>query len=198
MGRKSKADERKHEILVHFYQVVKEEGFEHASVAKIAEKMGVNPSLLIHYFKTKEEMVVDLVDFLLERYEEVYEEKFNQITDPKERFNLSIQFILGEDWMQVSDHHTVFYACYYLASRHDRIRDRFKQMYGHYRERLEREASQWIAHGLVTMKNPTQIAEYLILLNEGLTYYEGVFQSAEAFKNRSKWLKEWAIKTLTT
>ena len=76
MGRKSKAEERKKEILIHFYEVVKEDGFENASIAKIADRMDVNPSLLIHYFKTKEEMIVDLVDFLLNRYnlDQHYEE----------------------------------------------------------------------------------------------------------------------------
>ena len=62
MGRKSKADVRKKEILEHFYIVLKQEGFENASIAKIANLMDVNPSLLIHYFKTKEEMVFAFVE----------------------------------------------------------------------------------------------------------------------------------------
>lgn len=198
MGRKSKADERKYEILVHFYEVVKEEGFENASIAKIAEKMSVNPSLLIHYFKTKEEMVIDLVDFLLGRYEDAYIEKFEKVQDPKQRFEMTISFILGEDWMQMADHHSVFYACYYLSSRYERIRERFQQMYQQYREMLEVEAKVWYEKGLITYSDPTQVAEYLIMLNEGLTYYEGVLRNREAFVKRSSWLRAMAVKTLTT
>jgi AcrR family transcriptional regulator len=198
MGRKSKADERKYEILVQFYEVVKDEGFENASIAKIAERMHVNPSLLIHYFKTKEEMVVDLVDFLLVRYEEAYLEKFENIKDPKLRFEMTLNFILGEDWIQMADYHTVFYACYYLASRHERINDRFRQMYKQYREMLESEAKVWFEKGLITNSEPTQVAEYLIMLNEGITFYEGILQNRESFLKRSKWLREMTIKTLTT
>ncbi|MEZ4851774.1 MAG: TetR/AcrR family transcriptional regulator [Bacteroidia bacterium] len=53
MGRKSKAKIRRQEILSHFYEVIIEEGFEGASIGKIAKRMEVNPSLLIHYFSTK-------------------------------------------------------------------------------------------------------------------------------------------------
>ena len=60
MGRKSKAAVRKREILEHFYNILKEEGLEKASIAKVAKRMAVNPSLLIHYFKTKEAMTVAL------------------------------------------------------------------------------------------------------------------------------------------
>ena len=103
MGRKSKADERKREILVHFYEVVKEEGFENASIAKIADRMEVNPSLLIHYFKTKEEMVVDLVDFLLDRYNlDEQAEKLSHVKDIKKRFefvlHMFFQFVLGKSF----------------------------------------------------------------------------------------------------
>jgi len=53
MPRKNKANIRKREILEHFYEVLSNEGLEGASIAKIAKHMGVHPSLLMHYFKTK-------------------------------------------------------------------------------------------------------------------------------------------------
>jgi len=52
---KDKADIRKYEILVHFQHVFAKQGFEVASIAKIAKKMDVHPSLLTHYFSTKKE-----------------------------------------------------------------------------------------------------------------------------------------------
>ena len=79
MGRKSKAEERKLEILQHFYEVIKEEGFENASIAKIAKSMEVNPSLLIHYFNTKEDMILELVDFLLNRYESMFLQQIQRL-----------------------------------------------------------------------------------------------------------------------
>ena len=199
MGRKSKADERKKEILVHFYEVVKEEGFENASIAKIADRMDVNPSLLIHYFKTKEEMVVDLVDFLLGRYniDEQYE-KLAQEKDVKKRFIQVIDILLGEQWMEMShDHHSVFYACYYLTTRHERILEQFQEMYRQFRNIVMEEAKIWYENGVIVYDDPLQVAEYIITLNEGMTYYEGVLNDKATFMKRSKALREMAIKTLT-
>ena len=200
MGRKSKADERKREILVHFYEVVKEEGFENASIAKIADRMEVNPSLLIHYFKTKEEMVVDLVDFLLDRYNlDEQAEKLSHVKDIKKRFEFVIDMLLGEQWMEMSDgHHSVFYACYYLTTRYGRILERFQLLYTQFREMVEAEAKIWYDNGVIVYDGPTQVAEYIITLNEGMTYYEGVLMDPTTFGKRSKNLREMAIKTLTT
>ncbi len=198
MGRKSKADERKVEILGHFYEVMKEIGFENASIAKIAARMGVNPSLLIHYFKTKEDMVVEMVDFLLERYETTYLGQITTIQDPQARFEKVLHLVLGEDWMQTEGHHSVFYACYYLASRHEAIRERFQLMYSRFKEVLEEEAKIWIKHKVIQVKDPQFVAEYLIMLNEGLTYMEGIFKDREAFRKRAEKTRNLVMQTLGT
>ena len=64
-----KAEIRKPEILDNFYHVLLEEGFEGASFGKIAKRMNIHPSLIIHYFKTKENLTTELVDLLIEKYE---------------------------------------------------------------------------------------------------------------------------------
>ena len=64
-----KADIRKPEILENFYHVLIEEGFEGASINKIARRMNIHPSLIIHYFKTKENLTIALADYLIEKYE---------------------------------------------------------------------------------------------------------------------------------
>ena len=62
MGRKSIDDIRKPQILEHFRKVVNEDGIHKASVVKIAKNMGVSPNLVLHYFASKEAMVVKLFD----------------------------------------------------------------------------------------------------------------------------------------
>ena len=56
MGHYQKAEIRKPEILENYYQVLLEEGFEGTSIGKIARRMDIHPSLIIHYFKNKENM----------------------------------------------------------------------------------------------------------------------------------------------
>ena len=63
---------RRREMLAAYYQVLKDEGLQGASIAKIAKRIDAPPSLLIHYFGTKEQMTIELVDYLLEEYRHGY------------------------------------------------------------------------------------------------------------------------------
>ena len=195
MGRKSKADVRKKEILEHFYIILRDEGFENASIAKIANIMDVNPSLLIHYFKTKEEMVVAFVSFLLGRYELTFKDQMIGAEDPKVRFNNIINIMFSEDWFNFSDQ-TVFYACYYLSTRYPRIKDRFKEMYTLFRELLIPQAQSWIDAGVIAPQDPADVADFLIIMNEGLTYYDKLLSDPTGFSKRAKFLKKAVLKTL--
>ncbi|MCP4440961.1 MAG: TetR/AcrR family transcriptional regulator [Aureispira sp.] len=195
MGRKSKAEVRKKEILENFYEVIKVEGYENASIAKIAERMDVNPSLLIHYFKTKEEMVVDLVDFILSRYEQTFMNMLDDVTDAQKRFDLITDIMYGASWFQVSDR-SVFYACYYLATRHERIREHFKKMYDRFREFLIEELDRWKAAKIIKDVDSVMMSQYMILMNEGHTYYEGVFRSQEEFEKRSTFVRGLVLNAL--
>lgn len=196
MGRKSKADVRKKEILEHFYQVLITDGFENASIAKIAERMEVNPSLLIHYFKTKEEMVVDLVDFILGRFEGFFAQHLEGIEEPKLRFERIIQMMFGVEWTQNIDH-SVFYVCYYLSTRNPRILERFRAMYDRFEEFMQQEARRWIETGVLHAHlTPKGVVEYLLLLNEGMTYYEGIRKNPEAYAERGKMIQSLVLQTL--
>ena len=69
MRKTQTAETRKPEILENFYQVIIQEGIEGASFGKIARRMNIHPSLIIHYFKNKKNMTLALADFLVEKYE---------------------------------------------------------------------------------------------------------------------------------
>lgn len=196
MGRKSKAVTRKQEILEHFYMVMVQEGFENASIAKVAASMEVNPSLLIHYFKTKEEMVVDLVDFFLNKYEASVLEEVKKHADPKERFEKIINTLFGHEWLNVNDY-SVFYACYYLAARHERIKERFQVMYDTFRNILLEEATVWIEQGIINKnQSPLEVSEYLIILTEGLAFYQRLHDES-SWRVRSESIRQIVYNTLT-
>ena len=72
MGRKSLKEVRQKEIIESFYNVAQKEGLENASLAKVAKKMGVNTSLVLHYFESKEALIFGLINFILEGYKSMY------------------------------------------------------------------------------------------------------------------------------
>ena len=52
--------------VIGFYKLAKKEGLENASMAKTAEIIDMNPSLIVHYFKTKEYLVYGLIEYILD------------------------------------------------------------------------------------------------------------------------------------
>lgn len=196
MGRKSKAEVRKKEILEYFYTILKEEGFENTSIAKIAKRMEVNPSLLIHYFKTKDEMVVAFVEHLLGRYEDRIREQLSEPNSPSKQLEDTLDILFSENWLNFSDA-TVFYSCYYLSSRNERIRDRFREFYQMFRALLLPQVEHWIEMGIIQGQDPKRVVEYLIIMNEGLTYYDKLMQDVDGFRARARYLKQSAWIALT-
>ncbi len=197
MGRKSKADVRKKEILENFYTILKEQGFENASIAKIAKRMDVNPSLLIHYFKTKEEMVVAFVEHLLDQHEENFRVRVANAEGPRAKLEEVLETLFSKEWLNSSDP-TVFYACYYLSSRNQRIRQRFRDMYDRFKKILIPQAKSWIDSNLIKEESPEAVADYIIITNEGLLYYDKLMSDPKGFSRRASYLKSAVIKTLTS
>jgi AcrR family transcriptional regulator len=187
-----KAEVRKKEILVNFYAVLAEEGLEGASIAKIAARMGIHPSLIIHYFSNKEEMIVALVDHMLAMYEETFLPRLREIEDPERRLEATIDAIFGVDWARLLDP-SVFYACFSLSFRNARVMESFKRMYSRLREVLVEELGMLMEEGIVVRADPGKLADLIISLLEGYDFYRGIMEDRIDFDELAQFLKENAL-----
>jgi AcrR family transcriptional regulator len=192
-----KAELRRREILENFYEVLKEEGLEGASIAKIAARMDIHPSLIIHYFSTKEELIVALVDSILEKYEETFLPALQDIEDPEERLEATIDAIFGMDWARLVDA-GVFYACYSLSFRNQRVKDSFQKMYSRLRELLIEGITVLIDRKIIIAADAGKLADLVITLLEGYDFYRGVMEDDERFDELSRFLKQNALAIMKT
>ncbi|RJP34084.1 MAG: TetR/AcrR family transcriptional regulator [Actinobacteria bacterium] len=192
---RDKAETRKKEILENFYAVLATEGLEGASIAKIAARMGIHPSLIIHYFSNKEEMIVGLVDYMLGKYEETFLPRLREIEDPEHRLEAAIDAIFGVDWARLLDP-SVFYACISLSFRNARVMESFKRMYGRLREVLVEEISDLAARGLIVKADPGKLADLIISLLEGYDFYRYIMEDRIDFDALAQFLKENALSIL--
>jgi hypothetical protein len=60
-----------------FYQIAKKEGLENVSIAKLAKHLDMQPTLILHYFNTKEALTMGLVDYIIAKYRKIYIPKVN-------------------------------------------------------------------------------------------------------------------------
>jgi AcrR family transcriptional regulator len=194
---RDKAETRKKEILENFYAVLADEGLEGASIAKIASRMGIHPSLIIHYFSNKEEMIVALVDYMLDMYEEAFLPKLREIDDPELRLEAAIDAIFGVDWARLVNN-GVFYSCYSLIFRNDRVKESFQRMYSRLRELLVEELNGLIGEGVVVRADAEKLADLIISLLEGYDFYREIMEERIRFDELARFLKENALAIVRT
>jgi AcrR family transcriptional regulator len=188
MRKNLKAEIRKPSILENYYQVILEEGFEGASIGKIAKRMNIHPSLIIHYFKTKENMTIELVDLLIEKYEAPEFLQLSDIKDLNMRFQAFINTLFSFEWSRTIDPGIHFFF-YYLSFRNPKIRERYEAMIQGFRDYLVNELQIYKREGIVKVKDLKKAADIIVTLMEGLEFHAHFLserQPFEVFANYAK------------
>jgi AcrR family transcriptional regulator len=174
MGRKSIDNIRKPQILEYFRQVINEEGIHKASVVKIAKKMGVSPNLVLHYFDSKEAMVMELFDVIIDQYIEHLSEVISEIPTGPQRLKILIKtmFGLGKNRQLLSE--KSYYAFYYLGLFDGQIKLRFNQKYRQFTDMVSAEIESSGHFKGASQVDLAKQAEFLISLFEGFTFKSNI------------------------
>jgi len=175
VGRKSKAVIRRKEIVQCCYRVIEQHGIEKTTIKNIASEMGVAPSLVMHYFKNKEELLVELVDYLVESMDTVYIPKLGEFTTARER----LDFFIGETinlTVAQSVEDRVFYACFYMSFYNPAVRKRFMAMYDLDRERSGRLIMEYLREEGLPAIDPEPLSMELIAFIEGLNFVYALYK----------------------
>lgn len=195
MRKNKTAKIRKPEILENYYQVIVKEGLEGASIGKIARRMGIHPSLIIHYFKTKENMTVELVDLLIEKYEAPDFLDFSHIQDRKQRFHALMDTLFSFEWSRTVNP-GVHFGFYYLSFRKKAIRERFRQMFGRFRTYLLQELKDYQQAGIICPPDLEEAVDLTITLMEGLEFHANFLSEGQPFEKFAAVSKEMAMRLL--
>ncbi len=196
MRKNQKAEVRKPEILENYYQVLIEEGFEGASIGKIAKRMRIHPSLIIHYFQTKENMTLELVKALIDRYEAPEYLQFDHIEDPQERFRALMDTLFSLEWSRTVDP-GVHFGFYYLSFRNRAVRKRFEEMIKRLRDHLVGELERFRATGIVKVDDVRGAADMIVTLIEGLEFHAHFLSEDRPFQEFAETAKQLAVTLLT-
>ena len=191
-----KAETRKPEILENYYRVLIEEGFEGASIGKIAKRMNIHPSLIIHYFKTKENLTIELVDLLIEKYEAPEFLQFDHIQDMEQRFQALIDTIFSFEWSRTIDP-GIHFGFYYLSFRNPKIRERYEAMIQRFRDYLIRELEVYKKEAIVKANDLKKAADIIVTLMEGLEFHAHFLSERQPFEKFAQASKRTVLAMLT-
>jgi AcrR family transcriptional regulator len=195
LNRDEHASTRRHEMLAAYYDTLVDEGLQGASLAKVAKRLDAPPSLLIHYFGTKEQMTVELVDYLLEKYRHTYGDQLAAIGDPLERLHAILDKLFDPEYHQLLDD-SVFYACFYLSLRNPTVRAQFARLHHASLELLETTLRECMAAGRVRDDDPHELALLLETLEEGYAFVIGGVADGEARSELGEMVKQRARRLL--
>lgn len=181
MGRKSKSDIRRKEILEACYKQIEEEGLDGITLKKVGKRMGVAPSLIMHYFKNKEELIKSLVDYMLDLMDTVYIKKLEDFNTAEER----LKFYLEENFnlyiaQSVSDR--VWYPCLALGMHDSNIKEGFERVFDRDLEISAKLISDFCSEKGIPCVHPEQEAVKLVSFVEGLNNLHAVYGNREIFK----------------
>jgi len=195
MGRKSLKETRRQEIIQVFYKVAKKEGYENTSIAKIAKVMDINPSLIIHYFETKEDLTYGLIDYILERYLSIYTNK-HKGEATIEDLQRTIEMLFSKKWNLLFDD-GLFYTFYALAFREKKIKLKYRLILDALRKGLAVMIEQCNARSLTSIDNPQVAADFIFVLVDGAYFYLSMQSDGKAYLERLEYYKQKAYEVLS-
>jgi AcrR family transcriptional regulator len=195
MGRKSLKVPRQKEIIKAFYNVAKKEGLENASIAKTAESININPSLVMHYFKTKEHLVYGLIEYILDKYLLIYKIPPGYATHPRKALLKVIDNIFSNKWNTLFDD-SVSYSCYSLAFRDKVIKEKYKSLLDVLRQKLEQMILDCKELGVLEVEDPALVADIIFVLVDGAYYYLSLVKDKQEYQDKLMQYKKQAVACL--
>jgi len=177
-----------------FYEVAKKEGYENTSIAKIAKEMDINPSLILHYFATKEDLTYALIDHILESYLSIYTIKDKEQAT-LENLQRTVEMLFSKEWNLLFDN-GLFYTFYAMAFREEKIKSKYKVILDSLRQGLAAIIEQCNEKGLTTIKAPQTAADFIFVLVDGAYFYLSLENDMAAYIQRLNYYKQKAYEFL--
>jgi AcrR family transcriptional regulator len=172
--------------------VAKKEGLENASIAKTAEAIGVNPSLVLHYFKTKEHLIYGLIEYILDKYLLIFKIEPEHGRDPRKALLSVIDNIFSSKWNTLFDD-SLSYSCYSLAFRNKIIKEKYKSLLDALRDRLRQLIQDAKDMGILEVGDPALTADIIFVLVDGAYYYLSLVSDRQEYQHKLLRYKQQAL-----
>jgi len=194
MKKRQNAELRKPDILKHYYQVILKEGIEGASIAKVAKRMKINPSLIIHYFSSKDNMTVALVDHMSKIYNRLFMEMKIETDDPEKRIDRIIEIFFSDEWYHNTDISGDF-SIFSISFRNKKVFKHVQNMYLDFIKLIRKELEIVSSSGKIKISNPQRTAELIVSALEGYRHFKHFYIDEEASEQYRQDMKK-AIKSI--
>jgi AcrR family transcriptional regulator len=196
MKKRLNADIQKPKIVRQFYKTILAEGFEGASIAKVAQRMKIHPSLILHYFGSKENLTLALVDFVINEYGSLLKEFKSHDLAPEDRLERLLEALWSREYDEKIDVAGAF-AVLAVSFRNDKIHQKIRLLYQGLKQFLIRELTGLMNHQVIAAQDPAQMAEIIMTMAEGARHFRRFFIEAEDLRQYKQNMIDCARNILT-
>ncbi|MDP3388261.1 MAG: TetR family transcriptional regulator [Eubacteriales bacterium] len=164
-----KYDNKKILILEAYHNLVAELGMENVSISKVAKEANMPTSLIFYYFENKQDLVYELIDYLLERCNNISIPDIDYSIDSvSERFVKFIDDILSIRGAIDIDSR-VYFSCLNVALRDQKAREKFIYYIEQNDQKLLNTLKYFISHGAIHYENLEDAVSYITVIINGLS-----------------------------
>ena len=163
MGRKSIASERREQIIWALYDCLVEKGHEKVTIKEIAAKAGLPSGVIHYYFKSKDDIVSNLAEAMVQRYSNMVQNRLKAAKSTDQKINHAVDFIIDSLIFDLPLNR-VFYNLIQMAFERKELGIVVKKMFKNYREQL---SQVFKAAGAGEESN--MLGAYLVAVTEGFS-----------------------------
>jgi AcrR family transcriptional regulator len=168
MGRKPVRDERRKQILEAVHACLIEKPFHKTSIKDIAQKAGLNHGAVHYYFKNKEDLLVEYIDYTQKKFVNMFTERYKaEIQEPTtdiQTFHRKIRLVLQEMSFN-AEYARTYTEIWAHAIYNQRVMDKLKDIYRDWREQVFTEVNNFVESKTLAR----QISLTIIALCEGMS-----------------------------
>jgi AcrR family transcriptional regulator len=175
-----KYNDRKHEILVSAFNILSKDGIANITLKKVAEEANIAVGLILHYYKNKEHLINEVIEYVLFQCEKFYSPEIDfGNPSPREEFLKLLDNLFR---LNVNDYVSAqaFYSVFISSVMDSDLKSKLLNSTYRYRKNLGFSLDFFKRKGIIDYSNESVIVSHLLIVLEGLSYYKD-FCSEEYF-----------------
>ncbi len=175
MARKRIQEERKQQILKALDACLQEKSFEKTSIKDIARVAGVNHGVLHYYFSSKEDILLNYIDYVIDDYQVQVQEWLStkDITQYGKRDFIEELFGFVNNRITLNKGlSTIFVEIWEIALYHDSVRAKLRKAYNRWIDELVTHLSRYIDDKQFIR----QVSIAMVAFWEGMALFSTIFE----------------------
>ena len=170
--------QRRREIMEALHKCLLKKPFDKTSIKEIAATAGMNHGMLHYYFKSKEDILLNYIDYELERYAGLFGEWFiakgSRIGNDRELLKAGIDFMIRNVTLN-RNLNRVFIEIWEIAIYNKKVKKKLRRFYLQWIEMVEQFISGPIGDEEIAQK----ISKAIVALHEGSVLFSILFEPEE-------------------